>query len=200
MKLECLHADTCLSDYWGGHHLPHVCVPVDRNTTLADLKSALRSEINQGAVAGKYDEADDAWHRKAIAAINRITKKVPRERLFKDIPASEDEDGESVYAFFVFTEIAPERPSPSIKRLLRVTDDDVELARKVRDVIRSGIPISSRMDQINRLLDGHGVEAVFEDGAGWPWLEYVNMGDTYIDTVTCRRGRFHVECLGDIFE
>lgn len=24
IKLECSHVDTCLPDYWSGHHLPHV--------------------------------------------------------------------------------------------------------------------------------------------------------------------------------
>lgn len=24
MKLHCIHADTCLADYWGGHHLRRV--------------------------------------------------------------------------------------------------------------------------------------------------------------------------------
>lgn len=34
-KLECCHADTCLPDYWSGHHLPHVQIAVWRGMTLA---------------------------------------------------------------------------------------------------------------------------------------------------------------------
>lgn len=28
--LECVHVDTCLPDYWGGHHLAHISVPIYR--------------------------------------------------------------------------------------------------------------------------------------------------------------------------
>jgi hypothetical protein len=27
-KFDIIHADTCLPDYWSGHHLPHVQIPV----------------------------------------------------------------------------------------------------------------------------------------------------------------------------
>ena len=122
IKFECCHADTCLPDYWSGHHLPHVQIPVYRGMTLKDVKSALRSELSQGAVMGSTDNARmlsadmvredevkqaDRVTRAAYAAVNRIRLADKRKRkLFMDLEESTDDDdddcGESVYAFFVF--------------------------------------------------------------------------------------------------
>ena len=122
MKLNCLHADTCLPDYWGGHHLPHIGVPVFRSMTIGQLRDALRDELRQGAVCGSTDDARllsadlvrpdeekraDALTRAAYAAIARdvrMRKPGPR-RPFADLdPSTDDGDGESVYAYFVFKE------------------------------------------------------------------------------------------------
>ena len=125
IKFECCHADTCLPDYWSGHHLPHVQIPVYRGMTLKDVKSALRSELSQGAVMGSTDNARmlsadmvredevkqaDRVTRAAYAAVNRMRLSDKRKRkLFMDLEESTDDDdddcGESVYAFFVFVEI-----------------------------------------------------------------------------------------------
>ena len=121
MKLEFAHADTCLPDYWSGHHLPHVQVPVWHGMKLSELKQAIRDELRQGAVMGSTDDARmlsadviqpgeekraDQLTRAAYAAINRIrpAKKGART-LFSDLePYTEDDQGETVYAFFVLVE------------------------------------------------------------------------------------------------
>lgn len=120
-KLECLHADTCLSDYWLGHHLAHVCVPVWHNMTISDLRRALCDELQQGAVAGNDDIARllsgnsvepedekraDMVTRAAYAAIARDVKmKKPGARYpFAEIEPVDDEDGPSIFAYFVFRE------------------------------------------------------------------------------------------------
>lgn len=121
IKFECCHADTCLSGYWSGHHLPHVQIPVWRGMTLAQVKSALHDELSQGAVSGSTDNARllsadmvrpdeekqaDRVTRAAYAAVNRMRLADKRKRkLFMDLEESTDDDddcGESVYAFFVF--------------------------------------------------------------------------------------------------
>ena len=51
MKLECLHADTCLPDYWGGHHLAHVQIPVYRGMTLKAIKESIRDEDSESVYA-----------------------------------------------------------------------------------------------------------------------------------------------------
>jgi hypothetical protein len=91
------HADTCLPDYWGGHHLPHVSIPA-YPMTLKEVKSALHSEVNQDAICGNWSSDDyDKFH----AAIDRLTEKDNFTGLhFADIEQSEDFD--TVYAYFVF--------------------------------------------------------------------------------------------------
>lgn len=118
MKLICSHADTCLSSYWGGHHLPHIQVPVRRGMSFGELKADLVSELNNGCLMGS-DVGDDCWssgedgqkwYAAAEAAINDMelknpaTKKVEDQPLFMDLEEQEDDQEESVYAFFLFIE------------------------------------------------------------------------------------------------
>ena len=102
-NLECIHVDTCLSDYWRGHHLPHICIPVYRGMTLKAIKAELHRELWDGAIAGaSYNPDDELWHKKACAAVNRIKPaKKGQRQFFTDIEESDDNDC-SVYAFFVF--------------------------------------------------------------------------------------------------
>lgn len=105
-KFECIHADTCLPDYWGGHHLPHVSIPVTGPMTLKEIKQALHSEISEGAIAGSTDPygMPENWIKALRAAVNRISNRPGfRGKHFKDIPIGEELDY-SCYAYFVFTE------------------------------------------------------------------------------------------------
>ena len=109
MKLTCAHADTCLPDYWGGHRLPHVAVPVSRDTTFADLRSMIIDELRAGAVAGADATPEDTyendeWYAAACEAVCRdVRPNDPSvEYPFHDLDVSDDEDAESVYAYFVF--------------------------------------------------------------------------------------------------
>jgi len=122
IKFECCHADTCLSDYWPGHHLPHVQIPVYRGMTLAQVKREIKSELSQGAVMGSTDNARllsadmvrpdevkqaDRVTLAAYAAVNRMRLADPRKRkLFMELEEIDENDCcESVYAFFVFVEM-----------------------------------------------------------------------------------------------
>ena len=109
MKLICAFVDVCLPDYWGGHHLPHVAVPVNRDTTFADLREAIIDELRMGAVAGAdatpedtYD--NDEWYEAACEAVERDVRSNYRtgKYPFRDLYSSEDEGAESTYAYFVF--------------------------------------------------------------------------------------------------
>ena len=110
--LECVHADTCLPDYWGGHHLAHVSIPIYGSMSLHDIKTAIHSELNEGAVAGSDErtidgsgDIGDAWFYRAHAAVNRIKpNQKGKRRFFTDVPIDEDADY-SVYAYFVFREV-----------------------------------------------------------------------------------------------
>lgn len=119
MKMTCAHADTCLPDYWGGHRLPHVQIPVTRRKmSLAEIRRAIRSELAQGAVMGSCDEARllsydyvsdekraDALTRAAYAAVNRDVRGARKGQRYVDTGVTEfGYDEETVYMFFVFKE------------------------------------------------------------------------------------------------
>jgi len=112
--LDCSHCDTCLPDYWSGHHLPHVQIPVYRGMKLSDIKRELRNELNQGAIGGNDPRTSDdsgkdgeRWYNAALAAVNKIKPNVKNQRrFFMELEKQTyDDDGDSVYAFFVFVEL-----------------------------------------------------------------------------------------------
>lgn len=113
--VECLHVDTCLPSYWGGHHLPHVQIPVWRGMKIGDVRRGIRSELSQGCVMGSTEEArllqaDVVQPEEADLAeflFEKVCKAVEKmrsnkRRLFTDLESGE-EDSESVYAYFIFT-------------------------------------------------------------------------------------------------
>ncbi len=59
----------------------------------------------------------------------------------------------------------------------------------------------SKHEQIACALDStlgtYGVEAAFEGGAMWPYLEWLNAGDTYATTLVYHKGSWRVGCYGD---
>ena len=114
--LECIHADTCLSDYWCGHHLAHIQVPVYNGMSLVELKKALMSELNEGAVAGSDypGDYDEQWYAAARAAVQAIEAKTAAgaDNLFPLlVPQTEDDDVPTVYAFFVFRHVREVHPT-----------------------------------------------------------------------------------------
>lgn len=117
IKFDCVHVDTCLPEYWSGHHLPHVQIAVWRGMTLLDIKQSVQSELNMGAIAGAdadflanwrddyNEEKADKWHKRARAAVNRIRPAKPgTRRFFLDMEETDDDCCDSVYAFFIFVE------------------------------------------------------------------------------------------------
>lgn len=108
--LECLHADTCLPDYWGGCRKAHVSIAVYRGMSMQDIKRALHFEVNSGAISGSDDrtrddsgDVGDAWYKRAHAAINKIRPSVKGKRkFFEDLDEACEDDDFSVYAYFVF--------------------------------------------------------------------------------------------------
>ncbi|MNZ82386.1 hypothetical protein D3C78_1010820 [compost metagenome] len=124
MKLECVHADTCLSEYWSGHHLPHVQIPVWNGMSLKEIKAAIKDELRQGYVMGNGDDARllsddfvgptdeeraDKLTKAAYAAVNRMKPaKKGQRKFFTELDKVGDDEWdtvETIYAFFVFVEI-----------------------------------------------------------------------------------------------
>lgn len=121
IKLECVHADTCLPDYWPGHHRPYVQIAVYPRMKLKDIKQAIMDELRWGYTQGNSKDADlmraDYIHesedikraeqltRASRAAVNRIKPNVKGKRtFFHNIEEAADSDY-TVYAYFVFVEI-----------------------------------------------------------------------------------------------
>jgi hypothetical protein len=113
MKLELCHIDTCLTDYWCGHHRLHISIPVYKGMALWEIKSALHGEISQGAFCGSdaladaLREGDSAVYRACKAAINRLAPaKKGQRKFFVDLKETiEDDYQDQVYAYFVFVEL-----------------------------------------------------------------------------------------------
>ena len=114
---ELAHVDTCLPDYWSGHHLAHVQIPVPPGMSMPEIKAAIRDELRAGCVMGSTDDARllsadmvkpdeekqaDAITRAAYAAVSKMKPAKKGQRIFFTELEESDEDGESVYAFFVF--------------------------------------------------------------------------------------------------
>jgi len=101
--------------------MPHVQIAVYPGIKLSEIKSAIRSELAEGAVMGSCDtarllaadmvnpdeeRAADQATRAAYAAINRMKPNQKGQRsFFRDLEPQEEDDAESVYAYFVFAEI-----------------------------------------------------------------------------------------------
>lgn len=121
MKLELVHADTCLPDYWGGHHKAHISINVWPGMTLRDIKESLRNELRWGAIAGnntcarmlasdfvlpEHEKLADQYVRAAHAAINRIKPaKKGQRKFFTDLENQNEDCDYSIYAYFVFVEL-----------------------------------------------------------------------------------------------
>jgi hypothetical protein len=119
MKLEIAHADTCLPDYWGGHHLAHLQIPVDGSTTMRELRQAMRDELRQGAIAGndeiarllsadmvkpEEEKQADKVTRAAYAAVNRLRLAPGKRKPFPQLDLQPEDSDSQVYAFFVIRE------------------------------------------------------------------------------------------------
>lgn len=114
IKFECSHADTCLPDYWGGHHLPHASIPVWRGMSLQDIKDNLKSEVSQGAIAGNlpenltdsgYDLNDTGYTAFEQAIADIVPNNPDQTEFFLDLEEQDEDADFSVYAYFVFVEI-----------------------------------------------------------------------------------------------
>lgn len=117
MNFEIVHVDTCLPDYWSGHHKAHVCIPVWNGMTFNELKSSLHSEIAQGAVCGSdtitellsiggdfSDEEISAAYQAAHDAVDAITlsESANPDHLFTNLDL--DDAYEPVYAYFLIVD------------------------------------------------------------------------------------------------
>lgn len=117
MKIHIAHADTCLPDYWAGHHRPHVGIIVYNGMSFADVRRAIRDEVRMGCIMGSDDDdarylKDDVVNdpayadeltRAVYASIERDVRPARKgaRNAFPDLSKDENEDT-PVMAYFVF--------------------------------------------------------------------------------------------------
>lgn len=106
--LNCVFVDACLPDYWGGHHEPHISVPVYKGMPLIDLKEELTRELCHGCVCGSGDQSiyeSEAWHNAALQSIQEVSLINPLAKTcFNDLDASTlaPDNDVCVQAYFIF--------------------------------------------------------------------------------------------------
>jgi squalene cyclase len=78
---------------------------------LSELKAVLKSELNEGAIAGSDERIRDdhpdneAFYNAMKIAIDEIIQKTEGAPLFTGLDEQCDDDDFSVYAYFVFVEM-----------------------------------------------------------------------------------------------
>jgi hypothetical protein len=90
----------------------------------------------------------------------------------------------------------------TVKAILTATRAELEAlpagAARVAECYHSPKTSDVRMHCLDAALDTYGVEA-FQTRTG-EWVEYLNNGDTYTDTIVRYRGNYSVASWGDIAE
>lgn len=103
MKYNVYHVDTCLSDYFGGHHLPVVQVSVTNTTTYRYLKDSL---LNWQTTEHLH-HIDNEAYREAVnemfsAIVGDMLDTVPScFRYIEEVTEDNCYDIDSCYAYFI---------------------------------------------------------------------------------------------------
>jgi hypothetical protein len=93
--------DHCLPDYFRGHHLPVIQVPVFGNMTAGTVLREILSEVNQldeyfcDYTKEQINQAAANWRK--LYDLRKNFVKIDKE----DRKAIQSEDGEAAYLFFV---------------------------------------------------------------------------------------------------
>lgn len=103
--------------------------------------------------------------------------------------------------------------APSVKSLMRIEYMTPEKAKVVRDLIHGKISgdefgfvhyyhAEKVLLAVNKIIDAHGVESVYDRRCADPVVRYINMGDTYDATLLYdyTTDTFRVGCWGDYVE
>ena len=98
--------DSCLPDYFGGHHKPVLQYPVDGATTRKELYSGLLSELAEGIIDWDIEQNNldyDAIREAIKECIFFKPECNDNDILFPDLEKYEEleSDDYSCYAFFV---------------------------------------------------------------------------------------------------
>ncbi len=106
-KLIISHYDTCLPDYFSGHHLPYIQIPAYK-MTLETLKQDLKQEAGEYIANLNDDDISDELYSAILSAIDDIALLDGVTTVFDDIDSDDVDEfaGEfihcdTVYAYFL---------------------------------------------------------------------------------------------------
>ena len=101
--MNLLYVDTCLSDYFGGHHLPIVQVPVTSTTTYQQLQDMLLCTY---MCIDHLDDVDEEEYKNAVykyfeTEVNDLNSIPAILGNIEDVPEEDQDSVEGCYAYFV---------------------------------------------------------------------------------------------------
>ncbi len=101
------HYDTCLPDYFSGHHLPYIQIPAYK-MTLESLKQALKQEAGEYIVNLNDEDISDELYTAILSAIDNIALLDGVTTVFDNIDSDDVDDAagefihvDTVYAYFL---------------------------------------------------------------------------------------------------
>ena len=108
MKL--IHLDTCLPDYFRGHHKPVMAIPVDGTTTATQFIEAIKDEYLQvwDYLTNEGQEDENAWPNVSQATIEFAARELLTvsgdELVHPDLDVYDDDDEfyDSVYTYITW--------------------------------------------------------------------------------------------------
>ncbi len=105
-KLTISHYDTCLPDYFSGHHLPYIQIPAYK-MTLETLKQDLKHEAGE-FICNLGDDISEELYNAILSAIDDITLLDGVTTVFDNIDSDDDDQDEfdggyypTVFAYFL---------------------------------------------------------------------------------------------------
>ena len=104
----CSFAGVMFSDYWSGHHLPTLAVPVHGKTTRKELLESLNSELTQGMIDYELDEEGITFEdvKKAVKqCLYYCDACRDSDKPFSELVEPSDESCEWPNAYFVIEQI-----------------------------------------------------------------------------------------------
>ncbi len=96
------HYDTCLPDYFSGHHLPYIQIPAYK-MTLESLKQALKQEAGE-FIVNLGDDISEELYNAILSAIDDITLLDGVTTVFDNIDSDDVDEfaGEFISCWIVY--------------------------------------------------------------------------------------------------
>ena len=173
LKLKLGLADVCVADYWGGHHLPHVQIPVHKHTTADEVRAMLTHEVAMDAVARLPEDWDESpeWYAAANKAIAEL--EIRSDKPFAgDLDESPPEGGMGLYGVEVSYDHG-DRGGHGYEKVFAWDEEDAEEQAKalIDAAVAEGTAVSGEVVEVELLASDFAdvyaffvFEEVEEDG------------------------------------